>query len=81
MLTKKDLLSIGKQIDIKLDDKLTPLTADIKTMKGDIKTMKADIAKIRKDISGITDFFDQEYLVLRKRVERIEDHLNLPPIQ
>lgn len=81
MLTKKDLSNIGKQIDIKLDDKLTPLTRDIKTMKSDIKTMKGDIAKIRKDISGITDFFDQEYIGLRKRVERIEDHLNLPPIQ
>lgn len=76
MLTKKDLLNIDKQLNIdkKLAERLSPIHADI-------KTMKADIGKIRKDISGITDFFDQEYIGLRKRVERIEDHLNLPPIQ
>lgn len=80
MLTKKDLLNIDKQLNIdkKLDKKLAERLSPI---HADIKTIKTDIAKIRKDMSGITDFFDQEYIGLRKRVERIEDHLNLPPIQ
>ncbi|MBI4990595.1 hypothetical protein HZB96_00705 [Candidatus Gottesmanbacteria bacterium] len=80
MLTKKDLLNIDKQLNIdkKLDKKLAERLSPI---HADIKTIKTNKAKIRKDMSGITDFFDQEYIGLRKRVERIEDHLNLPPIQ
>lgn len=32
-------------------------------------------------MSVVLDFFDQEYLNLRKRAERIEKHLNLAPPQ
>lgn len=67
MLTKFDIASIDKLLDKKLDSKLKPL--------------KDDVTQIRKDIKTIVNFFDKEYLELRERVERIEQHLNLPPVQ
>lgn len=43
----------------------------------ELKPVKEDITKIRKDISMIVSFFDREYVELRRRVERIEQHLQL----
>ncbi len=39
-----------------------------------IKPLKDDVVKVRKDIKIIVNFFDHEYLDLRKRVERIKEH-------
>ena len=53
----------------------------IKKIVGEeISPVKKDVIKIRKDISIIVSAFDNEYLDLRKRLERIENHLNLSPI-
>jgi chromosome segregation ATPase len=68
MLTKQDLSEIQKVIQKEVDP-----------IKIDIKTIKSDISQIRSDIKTVINFFDKEYLELRKRVERIEEHLNLPP--
>ncbi len=60
--------------------------SDIETLKSilvtkeDLKPIKNDIVNIRKDMKVIINFFDHEYLDLRKRVERIEEHLHLPPV-
>lgn len=94
MLTKSDLKAIKTVVgeDIKRDLKenikqqLKPIKEDIisqlnENIKQQFKPVKEDISKIRKDIKVIVDFFDQEYLNLRKRVERIEEHLNLSPLQ
>ena len=51
-----------------------------KIMKEELKPIKQDIAEIRGDIKAIVSFFDREYVALRRRVERIEDHLQLAPI-
>lgn len=51
-----------------------------KIVKEELVPIKKDISKIRKDMNEIIGFFDTEYMELRKRVERLEDHLNLPPI-
>ena len=45
-----------------------------------INPIKEDVIEIRKDIKTIVNFFDNEYLELRKRIERIEEHLNLSSI-
>jgi predicted nuclease of restriction endonuclease-like RecB superfamily len=83
MLTQKNLNQIGKIVE----KKLTPIKTDIKILKKDTKILKADmdilkedVTKIRKDINVIVGFFDREYLNLRKRVKRLEEHLNLPPL-
>lgn len=69
MLTKRDLDQIRKAIQ----DELSAL-------RKDNKTIKEDISQIRKDIKTIVNFFDKEYLELRERVDRLEQHLNLPPL-
>lgn len=43
----------------------------------ELKPIKSDTAKIRKDIDAIISLFDREYVDLRKRVARIEEHLGL----
>lgn len=68
MLTKTDLKDIGNLLDERLD----------KQFKIKFKPIKSDISKIRKDIDVIISLFDREYINLRQRIERIEEHLNLP---
>lgn len=68
MLSKSDL----KQIQQVVQKENSPIVRDI-------KTIKSDVSQIRKDIKTIVNYFDREYLELRKRVERIEEHLNLEP--
>ena len=63
MLTKSDL----KEIDLVVSNRI----------KVELKPVKEDISQIRKDTKTLVNFFDKEYLELRKRVERIEHHLHL----
>ena len=68
MLTKQDLSEIQKVVQKQVDP-----------IKKYIKTIKTDISQIRTDIKTVINFFDKEYLEFRKRVDRIEEHLDLPP--
>ena len=70
MLDKNDLSQIKKIVH----------EETTKIIDAKLKPIKQDIAQIRKDNKTIIAFFDREYLDLRKRVERIEGHLNLPPL-
>jgi len=54
---------------------------EIEPVKNEIKTIKKDIREIRSDIKAIISFFDREFINLLKRVERIEEHLGLQPLQ
>lgn len=71
MLTKKDVAIIDDLLDRKLEQKLE------QKLDQKLKPVQEDIVKIRKDQKQIVNFFDREYLDLRKRVERIEHHLDL----
>jgi hypothetical protein len=62
MLTKSDLKQI-KEI--------------VRPLEMDIKTVKVDAAQTRKDVKVLISYFDREYVELRKRIERIEEHLDL----
>jgi hypothetical protein len=66
MLTKVDLKAISSLLDEKF--------------KKELKPIKEDVIQIRRDQKMIVKFFDNEYLSLRKRVERIEGFLKLPPV-
>jgi hypothetical protein len=74
---KNDQFSKFKNL---LQTELAPIKTDIKILKGDLGTVKKDVAKTRKDVDVMLSMFDREYLELRKRVERIEEHLNLTPV-
>lgn len=86
MLTKTDLNQIAKIIK--------PLHQDISDTKKQVSNLKKDIdhatkntviikattQRIDENLKTTTNFFDKEYLDLKKRIRRIEDHLNLPPL-
>lgn len=45
-------------------------------------SVKKDLKKYIKDeLKKVVNFFDRDYLKLKKRVDKIETHLELPPIQ
>ena len=76
MLTREDLAEIQKIVQ---EETRTIVREETSSIKNDVATIKSDVSQIRKDVKTTVNFFDNEYLELRKRVERIEGHLNLPP--
>jgi len=93
MLTKNDFLQIRKivrreieaeskslQDDLLGEIKLSriEIQKDIRELKSRIKNLEITTNKIQEDIKKFVGFFDEEYLQARKRVERLESHLNLP---
>jgi len=70
MLSKSDLTQIQKVVNFESK----------KVISQELKSIKEDITHIRKDIKTIVNYFDKEYLQLRKRVERLENHLHLSPL-
>lgn len=92
MLTNTDLQEIRKIIKEEVAEEITkalkPIQQDLIKTREQItaeivratRPIKEDLAKIRKDLDAITLVFDSEYLNLRKRVDRLERHLQLPSI-
>jgi hypothetical protein len=84
MLTSQDLSEIQKIIrketkSIVQEETSLIVEKAMAPIKKDLKTIKSDMTQIRSDVKTIVNFFDKEYLELRKRVERIEEHLSLSP--
>ena len=75
MLTKTDLAQIKKVVKTEFKGSVTK-----SDLRKELNPIRSDITKIRKDIDVIISLFDREYLEIRARVERIEQHLNLEPI-
>jgi septal ring factor EnvC (AmiA/AmiB activator) len=70
MLTKDDLQAIDDILDTKLDKKLNPIESDIKSLKHDMQ-------EVQKDIRVMLAMLDRADVLLRQRVERIEEHLEI----
>ncbi len=86
MLTKNDLKEIDKVVTKRIRKEVPAMIRkevpvmirkEVAPLKQDINSVKSDVAQIRKDMKVIITFFDREYLELRKRVDRIEEHLGL----
>lgn len=75
MLTKTDLVQIKKVVKSELKTSATKTD-----LKRELNPIRSDTAKMRKDIDVIISLFDRDYLEIRARVERIEQHLKLEPI-
>lgn len=54
---------------------------DVRSLADKVKSLEVAVGKIQKDIKSVVNFFDKDALQLRKQVERIREHLNLPSIQ
>ena len=80
MFAKVDLLSIRDIVHSEIHEELQPVKKDVITLKNDVKTIKKDVTKVRKNMTTLFDFLDKDYLDLRQRVDRIEEHLGLPPL-
>lgn len=50
---------------------------DLYQIKKIIEPIKKDVIQTRKDVKVLISYFDREYLELRKRIDRIEEHLGL----
>ena len=76
MLTNTDLQAIGKIVDQRLDKKL-----DIKLKPIKFKLNKLDIKlnKIDNKLDATINLFDNDVNNLYKRMDRVENKLNLPP--
>jgi hypothetical protein len=70
MLTKTDLSHIQKIVNAESKKVITQ----------ELKSIKEDVSQTRKDTKTLVNFFDKEYLELRKRIERLEKHLQLSPL-
>lgn len=94
MLTKTDLNQIRKVVreEVEIESKSSKedlqgeiklvrieIQKDIRTLTNRVKSLEIITNRIQKDIKSIINFFDKEFLQLRKRVEKVEEHLNLPP--
>ncbi len=82
MLTKNDLQQIQSIVktEVQQETKRIVQKETRKIVREELVPIKKYIAQIRNDMKTIANFFDREYLELRKRVERIEEHLYLSPI-
>lgn len=50
---------------------------DLNQIKKIVEPIKKDVIQTRKDVKVLISYFDREYLELRKRIDRIEEHLGL----
>jgi hypothetical protein len=68
MLTKSDLVQIGKVVDDNIVSQITSLKKDL--------SKRFD--KLDRKLDYAINFLDRDHLKLLERVERIEEHLQLP---
>ncbi len=80
MLTKSDLSQIRKVVKEEVKTEIAPLKVKIDKIETRLSSIEKEMKKIGKDIKVVVNFFDKTYLRLLKRIERIEEHLNLPPL-
>lgn len=89
MLTKNDFTQIRTIVREEIEERTPKIVQkearqivqeELAPVRADIKVIKKDVVKIRSDIKTIVSFFGKEYVELRNRVERIEEHLGLSPL-
>ena len=66
-LTKQDLSAIDQIV-----------TKRIKPVTDDVKSLKKDMSQVKRDLKTTINFFDKEYLALKKRVVKTEFELGIP---
>lgn len=82
MLTKGDLTEIKQLFGENNDVLLQKIDMGIdKKLEKRFKPILKELRKLRKDLHVTITSFDREIIDTRHRVDPIEDHLNLPPLQ
>ncbi|KKQ75934.1 MAG: hypothetical protein US96_C0001G0010 [Candidatus Woesebacteria bacterium GW2011_GWB1_38_5b] len=75
MLTPKDIKVLDTLLDKKLDQKLD------EKLDQKLKPIMNEQKKQGKKLDAFLRLYDGEHTHLRKRVDRIDNHLNLVPLQ
>lgn len=70
MLQKNDLAAIGKIVESQIEKQVRPI------VKEELEPLKKDLKKIKRDLKKTSAFLDREILADRKRILRVEKHLN-----
>lgn len=78
MLNNDDLKKIKGVVHDAIHEETPGIVEEIVEKK--LKPVNKDLRKIKKDITTIIDYFDRGQMKLEKRVDRIENHLSLPPL-
>ncbi len=90
MLTKDDLQAIQQIVrtEVKAEIKAEVkkeikegLAVGLKPIQKNILSLKKDVQKLRRDLNVTITSFDRDIIDTRRRVDRIEDHLQLPILQ
>lgn len=77
MLTQNDLQAIGKIVEEKLSPLETKLTKKINAQG---KKTDRGFKSVDKKLDVIINYFDHENIDVRKRLNRIELHLGIVPL-
>lgn len=78
MLSKNDIQAIGDIVTKRVDEVVTKRVNEIVDDK--LKPIKTSLKKIKNTLDETIKFFDHDVTRLKKRTERIEDHLGLSPL-
>jgi len=81
MLTQDDLQAIQKIVKHEISDELMPVNSKLRLLQKDIAGIKKDVRKLKKDLDITITTFDHEMTDTKLRVDRINTHLSLPPLQ
>jgi len=79
-LTREDLQAIGELIDQKLDNKLTPMQADIQGLKVDMQGLKTDMSEVKERVASI-EVTQEEVKQRVTKIEVTQENVVLPRIQ
>lgn len=81
MLTKQDLQQIGgvvsEEARIIIREELKPIEEKVTKLEKGVNSIKRNIKKVIKDQNAILGFINKEGVELRKRVDRIEEHIGV----
>jgi predicted nuclease with TOPRIM domain len=76
MLTKTDLSEIRGVIKNEIQTETPKIVRQV--LQTELKPIKKSLNKIEKRLDETIEFFDNEVTFVKKRVDRVEDNLNLP---
>ena len=80
MLTKDDLQQMSKLLDDRLTIRLTPIEQMLNVHTKILNKHSQELRTLRRDQKIMLNLFDREQMFQKRRLTRVETHLNLPPL-
>lgn len=80
MLNKNDLKKIGEIINSNLEQRLKPVHDQLQEHGKMLKSHGKMLKSLKKDQDTMLNMLDREQMDQKKRIKRIEEHFDLPPL-